>query len=143
MKVNVDLTDDIELSAYSDILSQFNQWIEFNREVKLLSLLNQNKKIKFEVEVIKSKKGSICGYIDPNLTNDRLFDISLSNICFEVKSFEFIILDCIVKELQLEIDILPTTDGNILMKLVSDGLPFKIKQYIEEGSVKKFYTSVC
>lgn len=121
IRYNVKLDRPIPIECYRKILEKYPDWKKLNREIKLLSLINENKKIKFDVE-----------------------DIKFSNHSseFGIKSMYFILQDLYVIKLEMNIEIYEFSNRKHLMIDSSDNdFNFEIQQSIEDNLVLYFYVN--
>jgi hypothetical protein len=136
---------EIELSSnkiddYEDILSRFSNWRQYKREINLNQLLEEGKKIEFEVEISNGKFSnqgvlyvSVVDKIDTSIT-------SLVNVCSVIKKMTFIILNNEVLKLSVEITTLTTKWGKIITNLLESGIDLKLIQHKNiEGKIDNFY----
>ena len=98
------------LEQYNSVFSSNENWIVFNREIKLSSLLN-DKKIQFEIDSL-----SLLGTV-------KEFDIcgDISNSCFLIKKMTFIVKNNLIEKLTIDIKVIEETYmGGILNKILND-----------------------
>lgn len=112
---------DSKISDYDNLLSKFKDWIQFNRDIKISTLLDEGKIIQFDIEDIPSYN-SINGYIDGDKYN------SVRDICFVVKSMSFILKNNFVDELKVTIKTIDNQFGNALRSLIESGVVIDIYQ---------------
>lgn len=134
-------TFDIELSNnriedYEDILSIFSNWIEYKREINLNQLLEQDKKIEFDVEIINDSGVLYVSVFHDTDTNIK----SLINVCSVIKKMTFVILNNKVISLKIEINLLTTKWGKIITNIIGSDIDLKLQQYKNiEGKIDSFY----
>ena len=105
MSYDVIIEDVVILDHYSKMLEKFKQWVEFKRDIKISSLLDSGKKMRFDVEINSHGFDPIFGGLyDDNDVNDIL-----SSACFLVKEMSFIINGIIVEKLSIKIKTLKTS----------------------------------
>jgi len=128
--------DDIKIDNYEDILSRFSNWKKYKREINLNHLLNQGKKIQFDVEIINN---SMVFYV--SVKDDKYsYTTSLTNVCSILNKLSFIILDNKIIKLEAELKFLNTKWGNTIKNLVESGIDLKLSQHINiEGQIDNFY----
>jgi hypothetical protein len=125
-----------KIEDYDDILSRFSNWKKYKREINLNQLLEEGKKIEFEVEIPNSHSVlyvSVIDKIDTSIT-------SLVNVCSVIKKMTFIIRNNEVLKLSVEINLLTTNWGKIITNLLESGIDLKLIQYKNiEGKIDNFY----
>ncbi len=134
-------TFDIELfnnriEDYEDILSRFSNWKEYKREINLNQLLEEGKKIEFQVEIPNAHSVlyvSVFDKIDTKIT-------SLVNVCSVIQKMTFVILNNEVLKLNVEIKLLTTKWGKIITNLLESDIDLKLHQHKNiEGKIDNFY----
>jgi hypothetical protein len=125
-----------KIEDYEDILSRFSNWKKYKREINLNQLLEDGKKIEFEVE-ISNNQGvlyvSVVDQIDTSIT-------PLVNACSVIKKMTFIILNNEVLKLTIELKLLTTKWGKIITKLLESGIELKLHQHKNiQGKIDNFY----
>lgn len=126
--------DNNTLDQYDVLLSRFNDWIKYKRDIKLNSLLESGKRIEFTVELEYSPI-----YISAVADDDETKINNLHNACAIVKYMKFIINENRVESLNLEISTLSTYYGKIIYELINSGIEIKLNQYINNGNIIGFY----
>lgn len=126
--------DNNTLDQYDVLLSRFNDWNKYKRDIKLNSLLESGKRIEFTVELEYS---SI--YISAVADDDETKINNLHNACAIVKYMRFIINENKVESLNIEISTLSTYYGKIIYELINSGIEIKLNQYINNGNIIGFY----
>ena len=127
-----------KIDDYEDILSRFSNWKQYKREINLNQLLEEGKKIEFEVELeIPNSQSvfyiSVVDKIDTSIT-------SLVNACSVIQKMTFIILNNEVLKLSIEIKLLTTNWGKIITNLLESGIDLKLIQHKNiEGKIDNFY----
>jgi hypothetical protein len=125
-----------KIDDYEDILSRFSNWKKYKREINLNQLLEDGKKIEFEVEIPNNHSVlyvSVIDKIDTSIT-------SLVNVCSVIKKMTFIILNNEVLKLIVEINLLTTNWGKIITNLLESGIELKLLQHKNiEGKIDNFY----
>jgi len=123
LEYNVIIGEDVELEHYDRLLKEFKQWKQYKREIKLNTLLNEGKRIGFDVTEI-SKINTMYG----SLGKPEDFDFSLKKLSFHVKSMHFIIKNNKVDELKIGLKVLDNPPGKELLLLLESGCNLEIKQ---------------
>jgi len=125
-----------KIDDYEDILSRFSNWKKYKREINLNQLLEEGKKIEFEVEIPNNHSVlyvSVIDKIDTGIT-------SLVNVCSVIKKMTFIILNNEVLKLIVEINLLTTNWGKIITNLLESGIELKLLQHKNiKGKIDNFY----
>jgi len=125
-----------KIDDYEDILSRFSNWKQYKREINLNQLLEEGKKIEFELEIPNSHSVlyvSVVDKIDTSIT-------SLVNVCSVIQKMTFIILNNEVLKLTVEIKTLTTKWGKVITNLLESGIDLKLIQHKNiEGKIDNFY----
>jgi hypothetical protein len=125
-----------KIEDYEDILSNFSNWKKYRREINLNQLLEDGKKIEFEVEISNSQGVlyvSVSDKIDTSIT-------ALVNACSVIKKMTFIILNNEVLKLTIELKLLTTKWGKIITNLLESGIELKLHQHKNiQGKIDNFY----
>ena len=111
-----------DFSSYFDILNMFPQFREFQREIKINTILTE-KRIQFDIEDVKLV--SIIGTIG-KIPYPRLNEYS-----FKIKSMSFILNNLMVERLELEI----TTLNDESEKIISSDIPLSMKINYLDGKI--------
>lgn len=131
----VDL-DDVKIENYEKILSRFGNWKKYKREINLNQLLEEGKKIQFDIEI---QNTTMVFYISVS-DSQHSHTTSLTNACSVMKKLTFIILENKILKLEAELKLLDTNWGKEIKKLTESGLKLKLYQHINiEGQVDNFY----
>jgi hypothetical protein len=125
-----------KIDDYEDILSRFSNWKENKREINLTQLLEDGKKIEFQVEIPNNHSVLYVSASDD-------FDVaitSLVNVCSVIQKMTFVIQNNKVLKLNVEIKLLTTKWGKIISNLLESGIDLKLHQHknIEE-KIDNFY----
>lgn len=130
---NVEVQEGITIHHYDKLMQKFKEWIEFKRDAKIMSLL-ENKSIKFDIEKIHtSPHTTIFGYVG----KEKNIESTIEYTGFIITDMTFILKSNVIKSLNLKIK---TIDKNLenLIENFPD-IKYKIKQHIENNSVLYFY----
>jgi hypothetical protein len=131
----IDLND-IKIDNYEDILSRFSNWKKYKREINLNLLLEQGKKIQFDVEIINNPMVFYVSVADDKYS----YTTSLTNVCSTLNKLTFIILESKVIKLKVELKILDTKWGKTIKNLVESEIDLKLFQHLNiEGQIDNFY----
>lgn len=125
-----------KIDDYEDILSRFSNWKENKREINLTQLLEDGKKIEFQVEIPNNHS-----VLYVSASDDFDVDItSLVNVCSVIQKMTFVIQNNKVLKLNVEIKLLTTKWGKIISNLLESGIDLKLHQHknIEE-KIDNFY----
>lgn len=131
----VDL-EDVKIENYENILSRFNNWKKYKREININQLLEGSKKIQFDVEI---KNDPMVFYVSV-IDSEYSYITSLQNVCSTMKKLTFIIINNKVLKLEAELKLLDTRCGNVIKNLINSGIELKLNQHINiEGQIDNFY----
>lgn len=126
---------DIEISSYEYILSRFSNWKKYKREINLNQLLEDGKKIQFDVEI---ENNQCVFYV--SVSDDFKYTTSLVNVCSVITKFNFIILNNKVIKLEVELKILTTQWGKTIKNILESDIDLKLYQNKDiEGQIDNFY----
>jgi len=131
---NIEL-DNNTLEQYEGLLSNFNNWSEYKREIKLNSIL-EDKKIEFTLDI----SGHAHGVMYVNVLVDDDYDIDvLKKSSSAIKFMKFILKGNNVLELEITIKTMTTEWGKIIRELIESGFELELRQNIVDNQVKSFY----
>ena len=131
---NIEL-DNNTLEQYEKLLSNFNNWSQYKREIKLNSVL-EDKKIEFTLDI----SGHAHGVMYVNVVVDDAYDYDvLKKASSAIKFMKFILKGNNVLELEITIKTMTTEWGKIIRDLIESGLELELKQNIVDNQVKSFY----
>lgn len=126
---------DSKIEDYEEILSRFSNWKKYKREINLNQLLEDGKKIQFDVEI--SNNQSVF-YV--SVSNDFQYTTSLTNVCSVINKFVFIILNNKVIDLKIDITFLDTKWGKEIKKIIESGVELKLNHHRNiKGKIDNFY----
>jgi hypothetical protein len=131
---NIEL-DNNTLEQYEELLSNFNNWKEYKREIKLNSIL-EDKKIEFTLDISGHAHGVM--YVNVLVDDEDDFDI-LKKASSAIKHMKFILKGNNVLELEITIKTMTTEWGKIIRNLIESGVDLKLKQHIVDNKVRSFY----
>jgi hypothetical protein len=131
---NIEL-DNNTLEQYEELLSNFNNWKEYKREIKLNSIL-EDKKIEFTLDISGHTHGVM--YVNVLVDDEDDFDI-LKKASSAIKHMKFILKGNNVLELEITIKTMTTEWGKIIRNLIESGVDLELKQYIVDNKVRSFY----
>jgi len=133
---NIEL-DNNTLEQYEKLLSNFSNWKEYKREIKLNSIL-EDKKIEFTLDISGHAHGVMYVNVlvddDVNLQQKNSRDGQLA-----IKHMKFILKGNNVLELEITIKTMTTEWGKIIRNLIESGVDLKLKQHIVDNKVRSFY----
>lgn len=127
--------DNNTLEQYDKLLSYFDNWTQYNREIKLNSIL-EDKKIEFTLDISGHAHGVM--YVNVLVDHEDDFDV-LKKASSAIKHMKFIIKGNDVLELEITIRTMTTEWGKIIRELIDSGVDLELKQRIENNQVKSFY----
>ena len=131
---NIEL-DNNTLEQYEKLLSNFSNWKEYKREIKLNSIL-EDKKIEFTLDISGHAHGVM--YVNVVVDDEDDFDV-LKKTSSSIKHMKFILKGNNVLELEITIKTMTTEWGKIIRDLIESGLELELKQNIVDNQVKSFY----
>lgn len=125
-----------KIEDYEKLLSRYNNWKKYKREINLNQILEDGKKIEFEIEVLNKHSVS---YIKIYNKNDDI-DSLLRNACASITKMKFIILNNKVLNLTVYCSKLSTNSGKILENNIKSDIDLKLYQNKDiEGQIIDFY----
>lgn len=141
LEYNIILDDDVEMIHYDRLLGKFPQWKQYRREIKLSALLNEGKRIGFDVTEISRVNKPVYGTLGKP---ENIDVISLKNISFFIRSMSFIIKGNKVDELKVKIKILDNNPGRELSNILQSDCPLEVKQLRLplDKSITQFYFEI-
>ena len=131
---NIEL-DNNTLEQYEKLLSNFSNWSQYKREIKLNSIL-EDKKIEFTLNISGHANGVM--YVNVLVDDNDDFEV-LKKASAAIKFMKFILKGNKVLELEISIRTLDTEWGNIIKDLINSGVELELKQNIVDNKVKSFY----
>ena len=131
---NIEL-DNNTLEQYEKLLSNFSNWKEYKREIKLNSIL-EDKKIEFTLDISGHAHGVM--YVNVLVDGEDDFEV-LKKTSSTIKHMKFILKGNNVLELELTIKTMNTEWGKIIGNLIESGIDPELKQRIVDNKVKSFY----
>lgn len=131
---NIEL-DNNTLEQYEGLLSNFSNWSEYKREIKLNSIL-EDKKIEFTLDI----SGHAHGVMYVNVLDEDWYEIDiLKKASSAIKFMKFILKGNNVLELEITIKTMTTEWGKIIRELIESGFELELRQNIVDNQVKSFY----
>lgn len=130
---NIEL-DNNTLEQYEELLSNFSNWKEYKREIKLNSIL-EDKKIEFTLDI--SGHAHVM-YVNVLIDDEDDFDV-LKRTSSAIKNMKFILKGNNVLELEITIKTITTEWGKIIRNLIESGVDLELKQRILDNKVRSFY----
>ena len=131
---NIEL-DNNTLEQYEKLLSNFNNWSQYKREIKLNSLL-EDKKIEFTLDISGHAHGVM--YVNVVVDDEDDFEV-LKKASSVIKFMKFILKGNNVLELEITIKTMTTEWGKIIRDLIESGVGLELRQNIVDNQVKSFY----
>ena len=129
--LEVELDDDESLDYYEGLLTRYNQWKVFKREVRLTGLLNSGKKVQFDIE-----DANLLIYTDMDAIQ------YIHKAVFRADNIKFILKDEKIFNMSLSGEILPTSMGTCIKGILDEGIPLKIKKYNDKRGRITFYIDI-
>lgn len=133
-------TSNSKLEYYEDLLKKFKEWNSIKREIKLTNVL-EGKKVQFDIEDI-TNSGSLWGLMIDSVGLPESKDISIEDVCFDIKSMTFILNGNNVEKLTIGIVPLRTEKGKILKSLIESDIDLEISEMIFDDSILYFYVCI-
>ena len=128
------------IDNYEDILSKFSNWKKYKREINLSLLLEEGKKIQFDVEITNQQNVFYVSVFEDEKTKNLS---SLINVCATINKFTFIICNHNVIKLNVLITTIDTKWGKIIRNLIDSGIELKLNQSKNiKNQVDKFYFEI-
>ena len=125
-----------KIEDYEKLLSRYSNWKKYKREINLNQILEDSKKIEFEIEILNKHSVS---YIKIYNKNDDI-DSLLRNACASITKMKFIILNNKVLNLTVYCSKLSTNSGKILENNIKSDIDLKLYQNKDiEGQIIDFY----
>lgn len=131
---NINL-DNNTLDQYEVLLSNFSNWNQYKREIKLNSLL-EDSKIEFTLDITGHAHGVM--YVNVFVDDTDDFEV-LRKASSVIKFMKFILKGNKVLELEITIKTMDTEWGNIIRELIESGVELELSQRLTDGQVKSFY----
>ena len=131
---NIELNNNT-LEQYEKLLSNFNNWSQYKREIKLNSIL-EDKKIEFTLDISGHAHGVM--YVNVLVGDTDDFEV-LKKASAAINFMKFILKGNKVLKLEISIRTLDTEWGNIIKDLINSGVKLELKQNIVDDQVKSFY----
>jgi hypothetical protein len=127
--------DNNTLEQYEKLLSNFSNWKEYKRDIKVNSIL-EDKKIEFTLDISAHSLGVM--YV--NVVTDDNYDYDvLKKSSSAIKFMKFILKGNNVLELEITIKTMTTEWGKVIRDLIESGVELELKQNIVDNQVKSFY----
>ena len=125
---DVELEENTTLDSFESILIKYNQWTEFKREVRITGLLNQGKKVQFDIE-----DANLLIYTDTDAIQ------YIHKAAFRTDTISFIIKDEQLIDMKISGEILPNQMGQTIKAILDAGLKFKVRYYDNKRGYKTLY----
>jgi lysyl-tRNA synthetase class I len=133
-EVKVELPGKIE--DYEQFLSRYCSWKEYQREINLNQILEDSKKIEFEIEFLNNHSVLYISLYNKNNVIDSL----LRNACASITKMKFIIINNKVLNLIVYYSKLNTGSVKTLKNNINSDIDLKLYQNKDiEGQVIGFY----
>jgi hypothetical protein len=129
--------DNNTLEQYDNLLSNFNNWSQYKRDIKLNSIL-EDKKIEFTLDITGHAHGVM--YVNVIVDDDDYDDDEVfKKVSSVIKFMKFILKGNNVLELEITIETMTTQWGKFFSDLIDSGVNLELKQRIENNQIKYFY----
>jgi hypothetical protein len=129
--LEVELNDDESLDYYEGLLTRYNQWKVFKREVRLTGLLNSGKKVQFDIE-----DANLLIYTDMDAIQ------YIHKAVFRTDTITFILMDENIISMSLSGEIIENTLGNAIKGILDAGINLKVKKYNDKRGRITFYFDI-
>ena len=127
--------DNNTLDQYEYLLSNFNNWKQYKRDIKLNSIL-EDKKIEFTLDISGHAHGVM--YVNV-LVDDEADLLSLKRASATITYMKFILKGNNILELEIIINTLATEWGQIINNLLESNIDIELKQNLIGNNIKSFY----
>lgn len=117
------------LDQYENMMSRYREWKNFKRDIRLTGLLEEGKRIQFDIEEISM--------LVPTGCEEIIVSLQLSTL--EIKSMSFILKEDRVEKLTVKCRTLETPMGKVVRDLIDGCFPIEIRQNILDGKINYFY----
>jgi lysyl-tRNA synthetase class I len=125
-----------KIEDYEKLLSRYSNWKKYKREINLNQILEDSKKIEFEIEFLNNHSVLYISLYNKNNVIDSL----LRNACASITKMKFIILNNKVLNLIVYYSKLSTGSGKTLENNINSDIDLKLYQNKDiEGQVIGFY----
>lgn len=125
---DVELEEGITLDSFENMLRRYNQWAEFKRDVRITGLLNQGKKVQFDIE-----DANLLVYTDTDAIQ------TLHKAVFRTDTITFIIKDEQLIDMKISGEILPGQMGQTIKAILDAELEVKVRYYDNKRGYKTLY----
>lgn len=125
-----------KIEDYEKLLSRYSNWKKYKREINLNQILEDGKKIEFEIEFLNNQSILYIKIYNKNYVIDYL----LRNACASITKMKFIISNNKVLNLTVYCSKLGTDSGKILENNINSNIDLKLHLYKDiEGQIIDFY----
>ena len=125
---DVEFEEGTTLDAFETMLRRYKQWAEFKRDVRITGLLNQGKKVQFDIE-----DANLFVYTDTDAIQ------YIHNAAFRTDTITFIIKDEQLIDVKISGEILPGQMGQTIKTILDEGLDVKVRYYDNKIGHKTLY----
>ena len=125
---DVELEEGTTLDSFESMLTRYNQWAEFKREVRITGLLNQGKKVQFEIE-----DANLLVYTDTDAIQ------YIHKAAFRTDTITFIMKDEQLIDVKISGEILPGLMGQTIKAILDAELEVKVRYYDNKRGYKTLY----
>ncbi|NBP03489.1 MAG: hypothetical protein EBU90_26040 [Proteobacteria bacterium] len=126
----------LKIENFQYFLSKFENWSTYKREINLNFILNENKKIEFEVLLENTQSVCYVGFYENPLYSDTVL---LQKSSCVLKSLRFKMTEKCIEKLEVGLKILTTEWGKVLKNLIESGNKPQLLQQMKDGQLINFY----
>jgi len=127
----VEIGEETSLDYYESLLTRYDQWKVFKREVRLTGLLNTGKKVQFDIEDV-----NLLIYTDLDAIQ------YIHKAVFRTDTITFILMDENIISMSLSGEIIENTLGNAIKGILDVGINLKVKKYNDKRGRITFYIDI-
>jgi hypothetical protein len=127
----VEIGEETSLDYYESLLTKYDQWKVFKREVRLTGLLNTGKKVQFDIEDV-----NLLIYTDLDAIQ------YIHKAVFRTDTITFILMDENIISMSLSGEIIENTLGNAIKGILDVGINLKVKKYNDKRGRITFYIDI-
>lgn len=118
------------LDQFDSLLSKYEEWTSFKRDIKLLNILESGKKIQFDIESI---------YLFARLGDNENIFLTLQLSVLTIKSMSFILKENKILKLTVRCKLLETPMGKVIKELIENSIEVELRPRIIDDKVVYFY----
>lgn len=125
---DVEFEEGNTLEAFDSMLRRYKQWSEFKRDVRITGLLNQGKKVQFDIE-----DANLLVYTDTDAIQ------YIHKAAFRTDTITFIIKDEQLIDVKISGEILPSQMGQTIKSILDAELEVTVRYYDNKRGHKTLY----